>query len=118
VEDSTVTTSPFSSSGPPWLHTEVTADAQEVRARLAGELDLATADELTGLVDDLIRGGYRRLVLDLTDLSLCDARGLAAFVAVADALEEAGGDLTMTGLCPLVRELFEITALSAVLRVR
>jgi anti-anti-sigma factor len=112
------TPSPSPLPGAPWLTTEVTADAHEVRARLAGELDLATVDELTGLVDDLIRSGYRHLVLDLTDLALCDARGLAAFLAVDRAMGEVGGCLTMTGLPPLVRELLEITDLSAVLRLR
>lgn len=101
-----------------WLATEVTADAGCFRARLSGALDLCTVDQLTGLVDELVRGGCRSLVLDLAGLELCDARGLAAFLAVERVLVEAGGDLTMTGLSPLIRELMEITALGGVFQLR
>jgi anti-anti-sigma factor len=105
-------------AGSPLLTAEVTADSQEARARLVGELDLATAAEVTDLADELIRAGHRRLVLDLTELDLCDARGLAALLAADQALTEVGGCLTMTGLSPLVREVLEITELATVLHVR
>jgi anti-sigma B factor antagonist len=106
------------SPGTPWLTTEVLADAHGVRARLAGELDIATVGQLTDLVDQLISAGYRDLVLDLTDLTLCDASGLATFLMIDRTLAEAGGALAMTGLPALVRELLEITDLSAVLTLR
>jgi anti-anti-sigma factor len=106
------------SAAPSWLTTEVRSETDGVRALLVGELDLATADQLTGLVDELVRDGCRSLVLDLTALALCDARGLSAFLAVHRALADAGGDLTMTGVPPLVRQLLDITELSTVFRLR
>jgi anti-anti-sigma factor len=105
-------------AAPSFLATEVTADDGAVRVRLDGELDLGTADQLTGLVDERVRAGCRSLVLDLAGLALCDARGLAAFLAADRALADAGGELTMTGLPPFVRELLEITELGTVFRLR
>jgi anti-sigma B factor antagonist len=110
--------SPLPSADWSCLTAEVTADAHGVRARLGGVLDLATVQQLTGLVDELVRDGCRSLVLDLTGLAVCDACGLAAFLAVDQALADAGGGLTMTGVPPLVREVLDITELSSVFRLR
>ena len=48
--------------------------------RLAGELDLGTAPELTAAIDRLTAAGETRVLLDLTDLTFCDSTGMAAFV--------------------------------------
>lgn len=48
--------------------------------RLAGELDLSTAPELTAAIDRLTAAGESRVLLDLTDLAFCDSTGMAVFV--------------------------------------
>lgn len=51
-----------------------------VYLRLAGELDMSTAGELTATIDRLAADGERRMLLDLTDLTFCDSTGMAVFV--------------------------------------
>jgi anti-anti-sigma factor len=82
-----------------------------MRVRLAGELDIATEDQFAALVGSLDRDGYHRLIVDLAEVQLCDARGLAALLSAHDLLEAAGGHLTLTGVPPLTREMLVITDL-------
>jgi anti-anti-sigma factor len=108
---------PGPSSDVPWFTAQLETNSHGVHARLVGELDLASADQLTGLVAGLIDDGYRRVLLDLADLALCDARGLATLLAVQGMLQETGGALTITGASPIVRDVLELTRLTEVLDI-
>ncbi|MGJ3225769.1 STAS domain-containing protein [Micromonospora aurantiaca (nom. illeg.)] len=55
-------------------------DGGGVCLRLAGELDLGTAGELSSAIDRVVAEGHRELLLDLTELTFCDSTGIAAFV--------------------------------------
>jgi anti-sigma B factor antagonist len=50
-------------------------------------------------------------VLDLSELSFCDAGGLSAFVRLANRAEAMGGVVTLTGIRPLLARQLRITGL-------
>jgi anti-anti-sigma factor len=54
------------------------------------------------------------LVLDLSALTLCDARGLAVLVDAHDQVELRGGRLTLSDVPPLTREVLRLTGLNVV----
>jgi anti-anti-sigma factor len=85
--------------------------------RVQGELDLATADGLYQQGRAAVRGHARLLLLDLTGLSFCDARGLSAFVRIANEAEAAGCRYGLIGPQPLVARLLRITGLYKRLQV-
>jgi anti-sigma B factor antagonist len=61
----------------------------ECLVAVAGELDMATAPELTGAMDEL--GGSRRLVtLDLRALTFMDVAGLRAVVEARRSVRRVG----------------------------
>ena len=65
-------------------------DDQTQVLSVQGELDLATADSLYQRGRAAIGCGGQLLLLDLTDLSFCDACGLSALVRIANEAEAAG----------------------------
>ncbi|MFC4054891.1 STAS domain-containing protein [Actinomadura syzygii] len=77
----------------------------------SGELDIASAAafgrELAGLIDE--RGPD--VVVDVSFLTFCDARGLAAFVEADRAARRRGGRITLTGVRPQLAKLLRITGL-------
>jgi anti-anti-sigma factor len=97
------------------LRVTVSAEDSRTRIRLAGELDLATVDQLSRLVAELAAGGQSDLILDLGDLTLCDASGIAVLVAAHDQMELRGGRLTLSDVPPLTREVLRLTGLNVVL---
>jgi anti-sigma B factor antagonist len=48
-----------------------------------GELDLATADELTAAIEGVVESGFADIVLDLRQLSFIDSTGLRLIIAQA-----------------------------------
>ncbi|TYB40138.1 STAS domain-containing protein [Actinomadura chibensis] len=81
------------------------------RVFASGELDLASAAdfgrELTRLIDE--RGPD--VVVDVSSLAFCDARGLAAFVAAERAARRRGGGITLAGVRPQLAKILRITGL-------
>ncbi|KOX07118.1 anti-anti-sigma factor [Micromonospora sp. NRRL B-16802] len=84
--------------------------------RLAGELDMSTAGELTATIDRLAADGERRMLLDLTDLTFCDSTGMAVFVRGDNRAAADGGWLRLTGATGRVDRVLRVTGLAEVLR--
>ncbi|MCX4390345.1 STAS domain-containing protein [Micromonospora peucetia] len=84
--------------------------------RLAGELDLSTAPELNAVIDRLVDGGERRLLVDLAELTFCDSTGIAAFVRGDNRVAADGGWLRVTGAGGRVDRVLQVTGLAEVLR--
>jgi anti-anti-sigma factor len=82
-----------------------------------GELDLATADNLYLRARAAINRYVRLLLLDLTGVSFCDARGLSAFVRIANDADAAGCRYGLIAPQPNVARILQITGLDSRLHV-
>jgi anti-anti-sigma factor len=82
-----------------------------------GELDLATADSLYRRARAAINRHARLLLLDLTGVSFCDARGLSAFVRIANDADAAGCRYGLIAPRPNVARILRITGLDSRLHV-
>ncbi|MFS2293379.1 MAG: STAS domain-containing protein [Actinomadura sp.] len=92
--------------------TSITRDATgATRVAVAGELDIASATdfaiELAGLIEE--RGPD--IVVDVSGLTFCDARGLAAFVAADGRARSRGGSVTLTGVRSQLAKILHVTRL-------
>ena len=84
--------------------------------RAPEELDLATADGLAAR-GCAIAGHVGVLLLDLTSLSFCDARGLSALVRIANQADRAGCRLALIAPQPPVAKVLRICQLDQKLPV-
>jgi anti-sigma B factor antagonist len=84
---------------------------------VSGEIDMATAPRLRQALVAEIDGGCRSVVVDLSGVQFVDSTGLGVLIGALVRARRVGGDLTVTGLSPRVRELFDIVALDRVLAV-
>jgi anti-sigma B factor antagonist len=80
-------------------------------ARVAGEVDIATAPRLREQLIGLISDGQAQIVLDLDEVDLLDSTGLGVIVGVLKRARTQGGDLRLVCNRPAIRKIFEITAL-------
>ena len=76
-----------------------------------GELDLATAGSLAARGCAAIAGHTRLLLLDLTCLTFCDARGVSALVRIANHADTTGCRYGLIAPQPPVAKLLRITRL-------
>ena len=81
------------------------------------ELDLATADNLAEQGRAAISRHARLLLLDLTGLSFCDARGLSTLVRIANNADTAGCRYALIAPQPPVAKMLRISGLNSRLPV-
>ena len=79
---------------------------------LDGELDLASAPDLTILAGELIRGGATNIIFDAEKLSFCDSSGLRSLVSIANELRPQGGRVAIVNAQPIVLRVLELTGLA------
>ena len=96
--------------------TYVLLDGDGACLRLAGELDLSTAPELSAAIDRLTADGERHLLLDLSELTFCDSTGIAAFLRGDNRAAADGGWLRVTGATGRVARVLQVTGLVEVFR--
>lgn len=76
---------------------------------LVGEMDFVTAPMLEARIVQLCAAGACQIVLDLTELSFVDSRGLMAILLSRKRCESRGCEFSMTRGQKPVQRLFELT---------
>jgi anti-anti-sigma factor len=81
-----------------------------------GELDLGTASELEGPLDEAIAAGDASVLIDLTDCEFIDSTGIALIVRAWQRLDrsadgEGNGRVVICSYNEQVRRVLEITGL-------
>lgn len=73
---------------------------------LEGEISAADMVDIGGMLDRLVQRGVRNVVIDLSEVSHFDFRGVRPLMAKATAFRLAGGDLKLAGLSPYLHAIF------------
>jgi anti-anti-sigma factor len=87
---------------------DVTHDADDVRIRPVGELDMSTVGELEAALTDAYAPG-RRVIVDLRGLEFMDSTGLTLLTRWSLAAERDGFALALVPGNQRIQRLFEIT---------
>ena len=82
-----------------------------------GDIDLSHSVEFQHDLLLLIDQKPQRLIVDLTGVPYMDSSGVASLVKVLSRARKAGTDLTLMGLSPRVKSLFQITRLDGVFHI-
>jgi len=95
----------------------VTVERQEQRTRLVlvGELEATTAPLLDCLVADALDRQRGELVLDLSQTSFCDVRGLDCLLAARRRAHAGSRRLHLLGAAPVLRHLLRLSGAADVL---
>jgi anti-anti-sigma factor len=81
---------------------------------VAGEIDMATAPRLA---ETLVQFAIGSVTVDLSGVTFIDASGLRALIAAQRHIERREGRLTLRGVKPFTRRLFEMTDLDRLVSV-
>ncbi len=87
--------------------------AGNVRLRLTGELDYDSAPQLIAAAGELRGDDDAPVLVDLTEVTLCDSSGLSALLVV----HRAAGAIRLTGVSPQLQRMLDRTGLTELLAV-
>jgi anti-sigma B factor antagonist len=90
-------------------------DGSRHTLRLAGELDLTSAEELHTVVSRLAPDATE-IVLDMSELTFMDSTGVYLILSFRELCQRSRCHLVLTSLAPQVRRLFDLTGLIAPMR--
>ncbi|WP_240777245.1 STAS domain-containing protein [Nonomuraea basaltis] len=79
--------------------------------RLSGEIDVFTTQALRQQLLNTLRYSTSLLILDLSEVSFCDASGLTVLVGIQDRARAQGITLALTAPRPCMSRLLHITGL-------
>jgi anti-sigma B factor antagonist len=85
--------------------------------RLHGRLDSAASGLARRRFHDLVRGGYRRLVIDLHGVDTIDAAGIVSLIEGLKTARQVGGDLRIADADAATKPALAMADLDRVLRL-
>jgi anti-anti-sigma factor len=80
---------------------------------VSGKIDAVTSKQLESAIDEMLQPDARMILLDLREVEYVSSSGLRVLMVAKEKLRQRQGDLRLSSLQPLVREVFEITGLKA-----
>ncbi len=84
---------------------------------LAGRVMLGPESQpIETLTEELLAGGYRKLVFDMSGVTHIDSTGIGRFISSFNKVMKAGGKMHMAGATGVVRDGFKVTRLDTVFK--
>lgn len=90
----------------------------EVVLKLAGEIDMLTAAQLSSIVNETLAEPPARIVLDMGGITFCDSQGLGTLVVLSRKASHAQTVLSLTNVGDFLLRVLDITGLRSALTVR
>jgi anti-anti-sigma factor len=76
--------------------------------RVTGHLDSSSASELEGMLEGVFEYGYRKIVVDLKNVTYISSGGWGIFTGRVKSLREGEGDVVLVGMSPEVYDIYEL----------
>ena len=89
---------------------QVAADGNAT-VRVRGELDIATADQAYTYLRDVVDSQEGPVMMNLAELTFCDAAGLGVLARVAGYARRSGRSLQLTAARPALVRIMNITGM-------
>jgi anti-anti-sigma factor len=106
-----------SSAPSPDFFCDVEPDRERVIVRVGGELDVSVTSCVGVRLDELLEVGFRRIVVDLRQVTFFDSAGVHMLLAAQRSAERRGGELSVIAGPPHVQRVLELTGTATLFAV-
>ena len=96
---------------PPQFECQVEPERDRFVLRPKGELDIATAPQVDTQVEELVKSGFKNVVVDLAGLTFLDSTGLRLFLKWSQTARSDGVAFSLLPGTASVARVFEISGL-------
>lgn len=99
---------------------EVTITTQEAKTfvTLVGRLDTTNAAQFQQDIAPLMELTQPDIDIDCSGMEYTSSQGLRLFLMLQKSVSQKGGHMVMTGMRPQVKEVFDITGFSNIIKIR
>lgn len=85
---------------------------------LSGRLDTTNADQFQKDITSLFEDPAPQIEIDCTDMDYTSSQGLRMFLMLQKSVSSKGGSMVMVNMKPQVREVFDITGFSNIIKIQ
>lgn len=85
--------------------------------KLVGRLDTTNADQFQSDIAPLMADPAPDFELDCTNMDYTSSQGLRMFLMLQKTVSSKGGKMVMTNMKPQVKEVFDITGFSNIIKI-
>ncbi|SMH53664.1 STAS domain-containing protein [Mesorhizobium australicum] len=85
--------------------------------QVVGRLDTVHAKSFETYISETIRDSATAIVIDMSGVDYVASSGLRSLLIAAKQVKAVGRDLSLSGLQPSVREVFDISGFSTIFRI-
>ncbi|MCQ2168136.1 MAG: STAS domain-containing protein [Bacteroidales bacterium] len=95
----------------------ITKTENKTIVTLVGRLDTTNADKFQQDIAPLFEEANPDIELDCTDMDYTSSQGLRIFLMLQKSVSSKGGSMVMSNMKPQVKEIFDITGFSNIIRI-
>ena len=95
----------------------ITKEESKTIAVLSGRLDTTNAEQFQADIAGLFEGQEPDIELDCTNMDYTSSQGLRIFLMLQKSVTARNGRLVMKNMKPQVKEVFDITGFSNIIRI-
>ena len=99
------------------MNVEIRKENAKTFVKLTGRLDTTNADQFQKDIAPLMEEAKPDYEIDCTDMEYTSSQGLRIFLMLQKAVSSKGGAMVMTNMKPQVKEVFDITGFSNIIRI-
>lgn len=99
------------------MEVNITKEDAKTFVTLAGRLDTTNAAQFQEDINPLMEDPSPDIEFDCTDMEYTSSQGLRMFLMLQKSVSAKGGSMVMKNMKPQVREVFDITGFSSIIKI-
>lgn len=100
------------------MDVKIEKNGAKTLAILSGRLDTTNADQFQNDIKELFDDPNPDIELDCTDMDYTSSQGLRLFLMLQKTVTAKAGSMVMTNMKPQVKEVFDITGFSSIIKIQ
>lgn len=99
------------------MEVTVNQNGEKAEVKISGRLDTTTAPQFQEAIKPLMEGGKMDIVIDCAEMDYTSSLGLRSFLMLQKNANAKGGSMLMKNMQAKVREVFDITGFSSIIKI-
>lgn len=98
------------------MEVKITNEAEKTLVKLIGRVDTTNAEKFQADLSPFM-SGQQNLEIDCSELDYTSSQGLRVFLVLQKSVVANGGEMVLKDMKPQVKEVFDITGFSSIIKI-
>ena len=100
------------------MNVSIKKEAEKFLVTLVGRVDTTNAEQFQKDLQPLMEAGKTDIEINCNDMEYTSSQGLRIFLLLQKSVSAQGGSMVLTQMKPQVKEVFDITGFSNIIKIK